>query len=304
MKSPVVSAGTLVSAWQGGWANLVAVAILLCALGWYLKSARARRWPALKVISFAVGIVVALYALDGGIASYDQDNFSAHVAQLLLLFGIAPPLVSLGEPVRLALQTLRGGRSALLARALATVLARWLVRPLVGLGFGTALMYVYFLTPLYGVSARHPESLVAVGIVIFIGGCLAWWPVVGRDAICRQARFGPRFAVLALSVPLNAFLGIEIANLAKPLYPAGNTLSDTRGGGDLLWALAVLLIVAGAALLFVEWARQEERDVARADRQLDAALAVARQAQVQEESQGRIEAASASARSSLPGADV
>jgi hypothetical protein len=40
--------------------------------------------------------------------------------------------------------------------------------------------------------------------------------------------------------------------------------------------LAEVLIVAVIALMFVEWAREEERKAVSADRQLDAALAAVR----------------------------
>jgi len=85
-----------------------------------------------------------------------------------------------------------------------------------------------------------------------------------------------RFALVLLSIPSNAYLGLAIASATKPLFPAGNTLADTRAGGNILWALAEVFIVAALSLMFVEWAKEEERKAIRADRQLDAALAAAR----------------------------
>ena len=79
-----------------------------------------------------------------------------------------------------------------------------------------------------------------------------------------------------LLVPFNLALGLAIANVAHPLYPAANTLADTQAGGQVLLGLTEVFAVVVIALLFVEWAREEERKAVRADRQLDAALAVAR----------------------------
>jgi putative membrane protein len=313
MKSPAPRPGTLFAAWQGGWANLLAVALLVGLLAWYLRAARARHWRPVKVGSFIAGTLAAVYALDGGLASYDRDNFTAHVVQLLVLTDIVPPLLAVGEPLRLALRSLRGKRSTLLARALGGPTARLLSNPLAGLALTTVAMYCYFLTPLYRLSENARPSLVLAGGVFLVAGCVSWWPVVGRDALARQSSFVARFAVLFISVPVYAFLGVYLASVGKPLYPVANSLSDTHTGGNLLWGLAIVLVVAGLSLLFVEWARQEEQRAARADRALDAALAAAREARpagaserggAQPEGQGAIEAASSRARNSPPGAET
>jgi cytochrome c oxidase assembly factor CtaG len=85
-----------------------------------------------------------------------------------------------------------------------------------------------------------------------------------------------RFVLVLVQIPFDAALGLVIAMATKPFYPAGNTLADTQNGGNVLLGLAEVLIVAVLALLFVEWAREEERKAVLADRQLDAALEAAR----------------------------
>jgi putative copper resistance protein D len=109
-----------------------------------------------------------------------------------------------------------------------------------------------------------------------MAGCLFWWPMVGKDLLPRRFGFGTRFVLVFVSIPFNAALGLFIAGLGRPLYPAANTLSDTQSGGNVLWGLLEVFTVAALALLFVQWAREEERKAVRADRQLDAALAAAR----------------------------
>jgi putative copper resistance protein D len=137
-------------------------------------------------------------------------------------------------------------------------------------------MYVFFLTPLYGYSEQHPVLQAYVQLHFLLAGCLFWWPMVGKDQLPRRFGFGTRFVLVFVSVPFNAALGLAIANDGRPLYPAGNTLADTQSGGNVLWGLLEVFTVAALALLFVQWAREEERRAVRADRQLDAALAAAR----------------------------
>jgi putative copper resistance protein D len=282
-KSPDPTSSVLLLHWQAHWSSLVAIAVQLVVLCWYLNAARragadARRWSPVRTGSFVLGLAAVAYAFEGGIVQYQRDNFTVHVVQILLLVDVAPPLLAIGAPVRLALQSSGRRAHARLLRGLHSRLALAATQPLVAFAVATASLYVYFLTPVYSWTERHPLSLYYVDFHFLLAGCLMWWAVVARDVLPRPPRIGLRFAVLFLSVPFDAYLGIAVGSLSKPLYPAGNTLADTQGGGNVLWGLAEVFIVTAVALLFVEWAREEERKAVRADRQLDAALAAARAA--------------------------
>jgi len=221
-------------------------------------------------------MVVTAYAVEGGIAYYQQRNFTTHVVQLLLLIDVAPPLLAMGAPVTLALQSSPRRVSAALFDALHSGTVRALTSPLAALVLAMGTMYAYFLTPLYGFSEKHPVFLAYVHLQFFLVGCGLWWLVVGRDALARRLGIGMRFVLVLVQIPCDAALGVVVAMATKPLYPAGNTLADTKNGGNVLLGLAEVLIVAVLALMFVEWAREEERKAVASDRQLDAALAAAR----------------------------
>ena len=246
---------------------------------WYASQragADGRRWPLLRVGSFALGMAVVAYAVEGGIALYERDNFTVHVVQLLLLAYVAPPLLAMGMPVRLALQSAKRRTHARLLRFVHSWWARALTHPLVVLVLLSASLYAYFLTPLYRWSEEHPALLFYVDVHFLFVGFLFWSVVVSRDVLPRSFRFGTRVVLVLVCVPVDAFFGLTVGSVSKPLFGAGNTLADTQGGGDVLWGLTELFIVIALALLFVEWAREEERRAVQADRQLDAAIAAAR----------------------------
>jgi len=281
MPSPDPQVTTLLFSWQGHWVAIAALAAQLLVSAWYLSAVmRVRRqgrpWPAVQVASFLVGMAVVAYATEGGIARYESDNFTTRVIQLLLLVDVAPALLTLSSPARLCLLAARGRPGAALWGALRSRMARALFQPLVVLALYIASTYCYFLTPWYGASAGHPVSVLIVDLYFVIVGWLLWWVIGARDALPRPARTGARFALVLLAVPFNAFLGLRIASMSHPLYARGNTLADTQAGGNIFWALAELFSVVALALLFVDWAREEERRAIRADRQFDAALAAAR----------------------------
>jgi cytochrome c oxidase assembly factor CtaG len=257
------------------------VVVQVAVLVWYLRSTRrlgalGRRWSPLRTASFVVGILVTAYAVEGGIAYYQQRTFTAHVIQLLLLIDVAPPLLAMGSPLTLALQSSPRRVSAVFFGALHSRTVRALSSPLAVLVLSMGTMYVYLLTPLYRISEEHPVLLAYVHLQFFLVGCGLWWLVVGRDALARRLGIGMRFVLVLVQIPFDAALGLVVAMATKPLYPAGNTLADTQTGGNVLLGLAEVLIVAVLALMFVEWAREEERKAVAADRQLDAALEAAR----------------------------
>ena len=281
MKSPSPQPSTLVLHWQTHWTCLVALVLQLVVLAWYLRSVRhlagrGRSWSPWRTAGFVAGLVVVAYAVEGGLAYYDVSNFTVSVIQHLLLISVAPPLLAMGAPVTLALQSSSPRTTTLLLKVFRGKPARLLTHPAVAFAGLMGTMFIFFLTPLYGFSERHPVLQAYLFLHFLLAGCLFWWPMVGKDMLPRRFGFGTRFVLVFVSVPFNAVLGLVIASVGRPLYPAGNTLADTQSGGNVLWGLLEVLTVAALALLFVQWAREEERKAVRADRQLDAALAAAR----------------------------
>jgi cytochrome c oxidase assembly factor CtaG len=281
MLSPDPQPSDLAFAWQTHWTSFVAVVVQVVVLVWYLRSTRrlaalGRCWSILRTGSFVAGILVTAYAVEGGIAYYQQRNFTTHVVQLLLLIDVAPPFLAMGAPLTLALQSSPRRVSAVLFGALHSRTVRAFSSPLAAVVLSMGTMYVYFLTPLYRLSEEHPVFLAYVHLQFFLVGCCLWWLVVGRDASARHLGVGMRFVLVLVQIPCDAALGLVVAMATKPFYPAGNTLADTQTGGNVLLGLTEVLVVAVLALLFAEWAREEERKAIAADRQLDAALAAAR----------------------------
>lgn len=259
----------------------MALAVQVVVLVWYLKSVRrlagrGRSWSWFKTAGFGAGLLVAAYAVEGGLAYYDRSNFTVSVIQHFLLITVAPPLLAMGAPVTLALQSSSQATTAGLLKVLHGPPARLLTHPAVAFAGLMGTMYVYFLTPLYGYSEQHPLLQAYIQLHFLLAGCLFWWPMVGKDRLPRCFGFGTRFVLVFVSVPFNAALGLAVASNGRPLYPAGNTMADTQSGGNVLWGLLEVFTVAALALLFVQWAREEERRAVRVDRQLDAALAAAR----------------------------
>jgi putative membrane protein len=261
---------TALTAWQWGPFS-IAVAIALVAVAyWYLRAdwllaSRGRKWPRHRTVAFLAGLVAVDLALQSPVSTLTGSYFQAHVTQHLLLMAVAPPLMALGAPSTLLLQS--GSR---------VTKKRWLgflnswpfavaTHPvIVWFGYFGA-MFAFFLTGLVNFAMEHMALMDGINIVFLLGGCFYWWPMVGLDPVGHwKMGYGARIANLAIGIPFEAFLGIAIMSDRSPIASM-YTLSSTRSGGALLWAATELSTFIGLIPVFWQWQRADERAGARAD---------------------------------------
>jgi cytochrome c oxidase assembly factor CtaG len=80
-----------------------------------------------------------------------------------------------------------------------------------------------------------------------------------------------RLATLFLGMPVEAFLGLTIMSMSKPIAP-GYTVSDTHTGGATFWISSMFVMTVAIIVSLRQWMQAEERKAARLDAALDAAL--------------------------------
>jgi cytochrome c oxidase assembly factor CtaG len=261
---------TALTAWGSG---PFALAVVVGAVGlayWYLRAdwqlaSRGRRWPWGRTVAFMAGLAAVDLALQSPVSTFTGSYFQAHITQHLLLMVVAPPLLALGAPSTLLLQSSSRAfktrwLGALRSRAFAVV-----THPLVVWFLYFGVMFAFFLTPLINYAMEHMALMDAINLAFLLGGCLYWWPIVGLDPIVHwRMGYGTRLAALSLGVPFEAFLGVAIMSLRTPIASM-YSLSSTHAGGALLWAATELATFIGLIPVFVMWMRAEDRAAARAD---------------------------------------
>ncbi len=260
------------------------MAVLVAAVAlWYLRAdwvlaGKGRRWSGLRTAAFMVGLLMVEIALGSPISTLTASYFQAHVLQHLLLMVIAPPLLALGAPSTLLLQTSSRKTKERWLRFLHSKPFALLSHPITVWFLYFGVMYVFFLTPFIGFAMAHMEVMDLVNLTFLFGATLYWWPVVGLDPIPRwKMGYGARMLTLALGVPVEAFLGIALLNNSKPAASI-YTLASTHAGGGLLWVLSELFTVGALIPIFFQWMRSEDRAAAREDARLDAEAERARTA--------------------------
>ena len=98
------------TAWQWSPFSIVVGIALVAVAYWYLSAdwrlaVRGRRWPTRRTAAFMAGLIAIDMALQSPVATFTGSYFQAHVVQHLLLMVVAPPLLALGAPSTLLLQT-------------------------------------------------------------------------------------------------------------------------------------------------------------------------------------------------------
>jgi putative copper resistance protein D len=256
----------------------VVLVVAAAAAVWYLRaqwslSARGRHWSAKRTLAFLSGLVGIVIALQSPVASFTMEYFQAHVIQHLLLMIIAPPLLAMGAPMTLALQTSsRSGKIRLLA-LLNSRPFKVLTHPLPVWFLYYFSMFAFFLTFAINYAMEHMWVMDLVNVGFLLASTLFWWPLVGLDPVPHwQMSHGLRMVSLLIGVPIEAFLALALLSDSRPVASM-YTLSSTHAGAAILWVGAELFTFLAIIPVFVQWVRSEERKTAREDARMDAELA-------------------------------
>lgn len=261
--------------WQWGPFALLVLAGVLALGYWYMRgdwllAGRGRRWPQWRTASFLGGLVAVDLALQSPIATFTASYFQAHVMQHLLLMIVAPPLLALGAPSTLLLQTAGRRTKVRWLGVLRSKPFAVLTHPITVWSLYFGAMFVFFLTSLINVAMTHMALMDVINLTFLLGGCLYWWPMVGQDPIVHwKMGYGARMANILIGAAPETFLGLAILGQHNPIASM-YTIASTHAGGGLLWSSTEFATMAGFIPIFIQWMHSEERSAARADAMLPA----------------------------------
>jgi putative copper resistance protein D len=265
------------TAWQDGPFALTTVAALIAVGYWYLRAdwqlaTRGRRWPRRRVVSFLAGLLAIDLAIQSPVATFTGTYFEAHVVQHLLLMIVAPPLLALGAPSTLLLQTSSRRTKTRWLGVLRSRPFALLTFPVVVWAAYFGLMFGFFLTSLINTSMEHMWLMDVMNILFLFGATLYWWPMVGLDPIVHwRMGYGARMVNILLGGPPEVILGLAILSSHRSIASM-YSLSSTRAGGGLLWISTEAATLLGFIPIFWQWINADERAARRADANTDKML--------------------------------
>ena len=224
------------------------------------------RYPAL----FLVGLGTLAAALGGPVEIYSDDALSFHMIQHLILLQVAPLLIVLARPLRLATSLLSNRisdqaiyRIRRLQRVVSFMRSPWLV----GIVFNLNLM-LWHLPPAYDAALTTPRVHALEHLSFLVTG-LAFWALV-IDATSQEpphseikqneSGIHAAFALCFASCMAGMLIALSLTFAAEPLYPwyrmrgdhpmGLSTLDDQRLGGLIMFAGGIAYFALLMGLLY------------------------------------------------------
>ena len=266
--------------WDTSPFALLTLAAVLVVGAWYIQSvwalsAKGRKWSRKRTTAFLTGLVLIDLALQSPIATLTMGYFEAHMVQHLLLMVTAPPLLALGAPMTLALQTSGRATKVRLLRILNSRVFKWWSHPIPTAAVYYVSMFAFFLTSAVDVAMNHMWLMDVVNVAFLVAAMHFWWPIVGMDLIPHwPMSHGMKMVSLLIGVPIESFLALALLASVRPAASM-YSLSSTHAGAGILWIGAEAFTFLALIPVFLQWLRFEGRRTARIDAELDAAYAAA-----------------------------
>lgn len=253
----------------------LAVAGYLLGLRRLSRKARSRVFGALRCGAFAAGIATLVIALISPLDALDDQLFSAHMLQHLLLMMVAAPLLVSGRPAiawlwAFPLRARRAIGRVWMGSGLHRGI-RVLMTPLVVWVLCSVVLWFWHLPGPYG-WALQDETVHTFEHLSFFITALMFWSLVLEPYGARRLDYGSTLLFVATLGAQNGLLGALLTFAGRPFYVAyANTttafgltpLEDQQLAGLIMWVPASIIHLTTLAVLFVAWIHSLDRQPKR-----------------------------------------
>jgi putative membrane protein len=244
--------------------------------------------PSWYAWSYAGGILFLAFSLLGPLETYNEQLFTLHMSQHLVIMQIATPLLLLGRPVQLILRALPPRKTK---RTVGFLFGKSNVRYAVMAITGPVVAFLLFSInlglwhlPSFYEAALNNEWVHHLQHLLFAGfSMIYWWVII--DPVPRHHRLPEGWAIgsIFLSMMIGSGIGAILTLSGSVLYPfyletanpwGWSPLVDQQIGGLIMWVGSFLLYAGFAIWLAAQFLKRDEEN---------ADLAVARSTSGQEQ---------------------
>jgi putative copper resistance protein D len=251
------TAHTAFTAWT--FAPVVTIGVAVLAVLYLVGVYRVRRdhptrpWPLIRSTAFFAGLASVVIATQSSIGTYDDVLFGIHMVQHLMLIMVAPALLVAGRPVMLLLHASRNPLHSWTKRVIRSRVITALTCPPIAAVIYAVTIVGTHLTGFMNTVLTHEQVHNGEHLLYLVAGYLYFLPLLGSEPIKWKMSFPSRFLLLALSMPVDTFVGVVLLQSNHELFPAyehtgrtwGPTLvGDLHQGGAVMW-------VGGDTLMFI-----------------------------------------------------
>jgi putative membrane protein len=211
------------------------------------------------------GWLVVGIALSPPLDAAADESLPWHMVQHMLLLAVAPPLLVLGEPLRVAFDLLPPRRARQLAAALRRRPLALLLNPAIALALFVLIVLGTHVPVVFDTAIESDPLHALEHLSYLLAGLLLWSAAIGADpARKRLSLIGLTGLLTAAMVPMLA-LGVALATASGVVYSpysvaagAASAFGDQDAAATAMWAGDLPFI---AALVLAGWAalKREER---------------------------------------------
>ncbi len=264
--------------------------VLLLGAGYLAGVRRARRrgitWPAARAVSFAaVGLGTLVIATMSWTGAYAGVLFYARAAQTILLLLLAPLFLALGRPLTLAIAVAPGRSGQRLEAAIRSRTARVLTFPAISTLVLVVVPFLVYFSSWYTAYFHSAGIRELTYLALITPGFVFFWTLMRADPVPRAYPYLVSLWITAAEVIGDAILGIAVIGdsrligggyyqaLARPWGPSPRL--DQMLGGGTLWVIGDLVGLPFLAAQLIHMMREDEKEAAVIDAELDARDAAA-----------------------------
>jgi cytochrome c oxidase assembly factor CtaG/cytochrome c2 len=258
--------------WEGWILASLAVAVFGYVRGLLRMEAcaRARVFGVGRYAAFAAGIGVLFVALISPLDALDDQLFSAHMLQHMLLILVAPPLLVWSRPASAWLWAFRLPTRRVIGRMWMGAPQRsfhFLMRPLSVWLLSCFALWFWHLPAPYGWALGNAWVHAGEHLCFFLTA-LAFWSLVLAPYGRRQLDYGSSLLFVGTLGMQMGLLGAILTFAPRPVYLGHahttavwglSLLEDQQLAGLIMWVPAGLVYTGTMSVLFVAWLRDAER---------------------------------------------
>jgi putative membrane protein len=258
------------------WPPEIIVPLILLALIYAAGTAKIWRREArrassrLPALSFALGWLSLVIALDSPLHELGEQLFWVHMTQHEILMLISAPLIILGRPLLPLLWVLpeRERRRILAWRRIRGVKSLWhmATAPITAWLLFAAALWIWHTPALYNATISNDWMHAAQHMSFLAASLLFWWSLIDRSG--RKVGYGGAllyvFTTGIHATALAALLTLS-PSVWYPSYlstaPAWHlsALEDQQIGGLIMWIPASVISLFIALALLVQWLQESDR---------------------------------------------
>ena len=254
---PLLHVGTYTGPFLLAWNfdPLVMIGLIVAAVGYYWALRRVRAagrydHPNWQTFCYYVGLISIALALLGPFDMYNDDVFTFHMIQHMILITVTAPLLLLGRPMHLALRAIspkssgRVIRVTIGRRSVRSVLT-FLTNPVVAFFLYNGAIVLWHFPQFYDAAILNNTIHVLEHITFLTVALLFWWPII--DPIPRHHKMKRMWAMVSIfftmmisSNGLGAILTLSDSVIYSPYLANPNPFgwdphSDQQIGGLIMW---------------------------------------------------------------------